>query len=87
MRRAFDDHFLARLCVEANGELIGHCAGRHEERGFFPKHRSRHLLEAIHGGIFAVDIISHVRACHRFSHRVSGFCDRIAAQVDHHMCS
>ena len=83
MRRAFDDDFLAWLRVKANGELIAHRAGRHEERGLFPKHCGHHLLEAIDGGIFAVDIVSHVCACHRFSHGVSGFRDRIAAQVDH----
>ena len=83
MRRAFDDDFLAWLRVEANGKLIAHRAGRHEERGLFPKHRGRHLLKAIDGGIFTVDIVSHVRARHGLSHGVSGFRDRIAAQVDH----
>jgi hypothetical protein len=83
MRRAFDDDFLAWLGVEANGKLIAHRAGRHEERGLFPKHCSRHLLKAIHGGIFTVDIVSHVRVRHGLSHGASGFCDRIAAQVDH----
>ena len=79
MRLALYDDFLARLRVEANGELIGHRAGWHEERGLFPKHRGRHLLEAIHGGIFAVDIVSHFSACHCLSHGFGGFRDRIAA--------
>ena len=79
MRGAFDDDFLAWLRVEANGKLIAHRAGRHEERGLFPKHRGHHLLEAIHGGIFTVDIVPYVRARHGLSHGVSGFRDCIAA--------
>src|SRR5262245_52444701 len=47
MRRAFDDHFLSRLRMEANGELIAHCAGWHEERGLFSKHRGNHILQPI----------------------------------------
>ncbi len=83
MRRALDDDLLAWLRVEANGELIGHRTGRHEEGGLFPKHRSRHVLQPIYGGIFAVDIVPYFRTCHRLSHGLSGFRDRIAAQVDH----
>ena len=71
------------LQVEANGELIGHRTGGHEEGDLFPKHSSRHVLQPIYGGIFAVDIVPYFRTCHRLSHGLSGFRDRVAAQVDH----
>src|SRR6476661_10062276 len=81
---AFDDDLLARLRMEANGELDGHCAGWHEECRLFPKHRGHHVLEAIDGGIFAVDVVSHVCACHRLAHGLGGFCHGVATQIDHH---
>ena len=59
MGGAFDDDFLPRLCVKANGELITHCAGWHEEGGPFPEHRGHHVLQPVHGGVFAIYIVSH----------------------------
>ena len=82
VRLAFDDDFLARLRVTADRQLIGHRSGRDKQGRLFAEEPGHHLLEAIDGGVFAVDVVADFRARHRFAHGVGGLRHGIAAQVD-----
>ena len=44
VRLALDDHFLSRLGVRADGQLVGHGAGGDEQRGAFAEQRRCHFL-------------------------------------------
>ena len=73
VRLAFGDDFLARLCVTADRQLIGHRSGWDEQGGLFAEEPGHHLLESIDGGVFAVYVVADLSARHRLAHGSVGF--------------
>jgi len=83
MGTGLDDDLVARPGVQADGELVRHRAGGHEERGFLAEQPCRHLLQTIDGRVFAEDVVADLGRRHRLAHGGRGLRHRIAAQVDH----
>ena len=75
----FDDHFHARPRVQLDGDLITHRAGRDKDGCFLLEDFGRALLQAIHGRVFAIDIIAHLCTRHRAPHRGRRLCHCVAA--------
>src|SRR4030042_5288 len=82
MRRGFDNHFIPRLGMGFDGQLIGHCPRGDEEGSLFSEKMGHLFLEGIHSRVFSKDIIPHLCFYHRLSHGRSRFSDRIASKIN-----
>ena len=73
---------VARTAVNGERDLIAHRARRHEQRRLLAQQLRHHRLEAVHGRVFAVLLVAHIRLGHGAPHRGCRAGDRIAEQVD-----
>src|SRR5882724_7441032 len=76
------DHLLARLGVELHRDGVAHGAGGNEKRGFLAKDFGGASLQAIDGGIFAVNIVADRGCRHGSAHGFGGLSDGIASEID-----
>ena len=65
-----------------DGEQIAHAAGGNEERGFLLENFRGAVLQAIDGGVFAVDVVANFGFGHGAAHGGRWFCDGVAAKID-----
>src|SRR4029077_12644503 len=65
-----------------DSEEITHAAGGDEERGFLFENFCGAFLQAIDGGVFAVDVFADFGFGHGAAHGGSWFCDGVAAEID-----
>ena len=82
VRPRLGDHLLAGLGVQADGDLVAHGSGGHKERRLAAEALRRAPLQKIHGRVFAVDVVAHLRRGHRRAHRHGGPCHCIRTQID-----
>ena len=66
-----------------DGDLVGHDARGHEQRGRLADPRREGLLERPHRRILAVVVVADLGLGHGAAHRRRGPGDGVAAQVDH----
>ena len=76
------DDLIAALAVGEDGHQVAHGAAGHEEAGFLAEHLGSAFLEAVDGGVFAVDVVADLGASHGLPHGLGGLGDGVAAQVD-----
>src|SRR5437868_3159730 len=74
--------FVAVRSVELHGDHVAHGARGHKQGGFLTDNFSRALLQAIDGGIFAIDVVADFGFGHCPAHGRGWTCDGITAEVD-----
>jgi len=79
----FDDDLVARSCVNLDGDLIGHAAGRDEQSGLAFKYLGGTILKAIYRRVLTIDVVAYFGGGHRCTHRVSWLCNCVASEIDH----
>ena len=79
-RRA--QQFVTRLGVDADADLVSHCAGGDEHRRFLPEQLGRPGLEPRDGGVFTINVIADFRLGHRAPHRRRGPGHCVGTKVD-----
>jgi len=82
VRPRFGDHFLSRLRVQADADLVAHGAGGHVERRLAAKGLGSALLQKIDGGVLAVNVVANLSRGHRRAHLGRWFRNRIRTQID-----
>ena len=83
VRQLITDHFIARLRMHLDSDLIGHRAAGTEQGGLLAKEFGRLLLQGIDGGILTEDIVPHPRLQHCFEHLAGRLGDGVASNIDH----
>jgi hypothetical protein len=82
VRLLSDEVFVAALAVRHEPDQVALRAGRHVDRGLLAEHLREGGLEAVDGGVLAVDVVPHVGRGHGGTHPGGGLGDGIAAQID-----
>jgi hypothetical protein len=75
-------HLLTGVRVRQHRGRVAHGTARHVESRLHADLLGRQFLQADHGGILAVDVVTHVGAVHRLPHGIGGSRDRVGTQVD-----
>ena len=76
------DYFARRRRPAFDGEEVAHATGGDEERGFLFEKFGGALLQAIDGGVLAVDIVADFGFGHGAAHGGSWLCDGVAAKIN-----
>ena len=82
MRLAADDRLVPALAVRQQAGEVSHRTAGDEDGGLLTHQLRCHRFQAIHGGVFAEDVVAHHGLRHCLSHGGRGVGDRIATQVD-----
>jgi len=82
VRLLADDVFVATFAVRHQAQQVAHGAGRHEQRSGEPQALRQFRLQTIDRRIFAVDIVTGGRRCHRVEHGRSRLGNGVAAKID-----
>jgi hypothetical protein len=77
-----DDHFISRLGVGFDGQLIGHRPRGYEEGGLLAQEPRGFFLKGIDSRVFPKDIISHRCRKHGLAHIGSWFRYRVTTKVN-----
>ena len=80
------DDLIARPAVDAEGDLIAHGPRRQVDGILFAQKIADHFHQSVDRRIFLLLFVSHFGFGHEFPHSLSGFCDRIAEEVDSDRC-
>src|SRR5947209_18265841 len=84
MGTLFADHFLPMVRVVFDGDLVAHSAGGNKDGGFPRENLRCPLFQAVHGGIFAITIVTNLSFGHGAAHLRRWLGNRVAAQIDGH---
>ena len=79
-----ENHLVAPAAVNQLTDQVGHGAAGHQQGRRFARPFGRHFLQAFHGGVFAINVVSDFGFGHGFSHPLGGRGDGVAAQIDEH---
>ena len=82
VRAGLAQHLLAGRDQAADGEHVGHRAGRREQRRLVPEQPRDPLLERADGRVLAVHVVADLGVGHGAPHRLGRAGDGVAAQVD-----
>src|SRR5580704_6506558 len=69
------------MSPQLDGDEVAHAARGHKHRRLFAKNLGRALFQPVDGGIFSVDIVSHLGVSHCPAHLQGRPRNRIAPQV------
>ena len=75
-------HFGARRGEHADRELVRHRPRRHVQRRLLAEQRCRERLQAIDGGVLAVDVVADLGVGHRAAHLRRRLRDGVGAEID-----
>ena len=81
--RPLGQNLFAGGAVQADGNLVGHAAGRHEDRGVLAQDFGDAGFERVDRRVFAVHIVADRGREHRLPHGRRRAGDGVATQVDH----
>ena len=82
MRGRAAEEFVAGLRIHADGDLVGHRAGRDEDRSLLADELCDAFLERPDRRVVAVDVVADLRLGHRPTHGGCRLRDRVRSQVD-----
>ena len=82
MGRRVADDLVARPGERPEGELVPHGAGGDEEPRLLAEEPGHLLLEAVHGGVLAEDVVAHLGPRHGGAHRLGRLGHGVGAEVD-----
>ena len=68
--------------MHADGQLIGHGAGRDKHGGLLAEQVGGVLFERLHGGVVAQHVVADHGLGHGLAHAVVGLGDGVAPEVD-----
>jgi hypothetical protein len=74
--------FFPMIGVSFKANRVSHGPGGDKQRRFFQENFGRALLEAVHGGVFPVDIVTHFGVRHGAAHLLGGLGHGVASQID-----
>jgi hypothetical protein len=82
VRTLVADYFHAGLRPDADSEDVAHRARRNEESRFAAEYFRGAGLQAVNGGVFAIDIVADFGFGHGASHRGGGPRNGVAAKIN-----
>jgi hypothetical protein len=82
MRRAIQDHLVARPAVDGESDLVAHGAGGEVERGFLSEQLGDLVLETVHRRVLAELFVADLGGGEEAAHLGGGSRDRVAEEVD-----
>jgi hypothetical protein len=79
---AVEQHFVAGLGVDFDGDLVAHRTGRQEDGRLLAEQLGHHLLEQVDRRVLALLLVAHLGRAHEGAHRGRGPCLRVAVEVN-----
>jgi hypothetical protein len=78
-----EQDLISRARVHTHGHLVGHGAGRQEQRRLFAEHGGTVRFEFAHRRIVSEHIVANHGATHGLAHGGCGASDRVASEIVH----